>query len=937
MKRNVLLRFPLFVACIVLFLLTNPALADLLQHWDLSEQQWKGAEVTDVSGGLKGKTRVPPSFKNGAFIVNEDSSINIPSVTAKDLPTEALSVEVWVFLKEGRKWGSFIGYFQDNGKYERGWSLGYNETAYTFWISTGGKMISIQSDRPFQLEKWTHVLATFNGEKIRLYTNGKLVAEKKAPGKIAYPDSAPYTIGAYRDKDESYPMKGQLLSAKLYDTALSAMEVKSFSKKKPVYASSGLEFAIHPAVRFLKPGSAELSWLAGPENTTEVIEFGKSKDTIKVAKSTISKTGDRRAVLSGLDPLSVYYFRIRGGESGHPRFSSFYEFNTALNFTPQIVAGKSSDQSALETVRSVLKMAGIRKGFAVIAGAPAPELALSLAKQSDFSVIGFDTDREKINRARHALYQKKSYGARVSYLLSESLESLPVTSGFADLILVGHWQENNIPAIELARILAPGRGVACLKNVPAEISRQLAAAGLNITPAAGGWITARRGKEKDSGEWTHQYGDPGNTGTSGESLGGASSTADLAVQWFGRPGADFGLDRQSRVPAPLSVNGRLFHQGMNRLIALNSYNGAVLWGMDAPHMQRLNMPRDASNWCADSENLYLAVRERAWILNAETGDRKATIPVPTLKGKPTPKGKREWGYIGRAGGVLIGSSIKPESSYRRFWAGEAWFDGKANSFGTAIICSDSLFAYSPKTFQPLWTYRNGIILNTTIAAQGKQIVFVESRNPVPKSSPGSRIASPELWKDQYLVALDLLTGKTIWEHPLDTEDGTITFYLQYAPKAVVISASNTQYHLYAFDPKTGRPLWNHTEPWASDNHSGHIQHPVILNDTIYLQPNGYDLTTGRIVTTNVGKKSGCHTYVGAKNALIYRGAGRQVAMWDTKAETVSSWPRLRPSCWLSFIPANGMLLVPEGGGGCSCGVWMETSIGFAPRKFQRAK
>ncbi|MFT4559734.1 MAG: hypothetical protein ACI92S_005127, partial [Planctomycetaceae bacterium] len=26
----------------------------------------------------------------------------------------------------------------------------------------------------------------------------------------------------------------------------------------------------------------------------------------------------------------------------------------------------------------------------------------------------------------------------------------------------------------------------------------------------------------------------------------------------------------------------------------------------------------------------------------------------------------------------------------------------------------------------------------------------------------------------------------------------------------------------------------------------------------------------------------------------------------------------------------GMLLAPEGGGGCSCGSWMETSIGFMP-------
>ena len=91
------------------------------------------------------------------------------------------------------------------------------------------------------------------------------------------------------------------------------------------------------------------------------------------------------------------------------------------------------------------------------------------------------------------------------------------------------------------------------------------------------------------------------------------------------------------------------------------------------------------------------------------------------------------------------------------------------------------------------------------------------------------------------------------------------------------------------------------------------------------------MDTGKIITRKVGERSGCHTYIGTSKALIYRGANRRIAMWDQETETVSTWTRLRPSCWLSFIAADGMLLVPEGGGGCSCGGWMETSIGFAPK------
>ena len=46
----------------------------------------------------------------------------------------------------------------------------------------------------------------------------------------------------------------------------------------------------------------------------------------------------------------------------------------------------------------------------------------------------------------------------------------------------------------------------------------------------------------------------------------------------------------------------------------------------------------------------------------------------------------------------------------------------------------------------------------------------------------------------------------------------------------------------------------------------------------------------------------------------------------------TSWKRLRPDCWLSTIPAAGMVLSPEGGGGCSCGGWSETSVGFMPKR-----
>ena len=58
-----------------------------------------------------------------------------------------------------------------------------------------------------------------------------------------------------------------------------------------------------------------------------------------------------------------------------------------------------------------------------------------------------------------------------------------------------------------------------------------------------------------------------------------------------------GQARASR-SRPLAINGRLFIQGLHRIAALDAYNGAILWSLEIPDLERFNMPRDCSNWCA---------------------------------------------------------------------------------------------------------------------------------------------------------------------------------------------------------------------------------------------------------------------------------------------------------------------------------------------------
>jgi hypothetical protein len=131
---------------------------------------------------------------------------------------------------------------------------------------------------------------------------------------------------------------------------------------------------------------------------------------------------------------------------------------------------------------------------------------------------------------------------------------------------------------------------------------------------------------------------------------------------------------------------------------------------------------------------------------------------------------------------------------------------------------------------------------------------------------------------------------------------------------------------------TGKPIWRGKFDWEVDHHGKHLSRPAIVGGKVYLRPLTLDLETGEVLSQKFPDGHQCGTYTASRDALFLR-AG-ELAVWDRESGEATRWDRARPDCWISTIPALGMLLSPEGGGGCSCGGWIETSIGFAPVSFK---
>jgi len=937
--------------------------ADLLGRWVFQTPHIEGRKVLDLAGDsdatVKGTAGLVTVEQHQALALDGSSNsiMIVPDYHKANLPKQAITAEAWVQVDQTSAWGGIIGAFQDNGSFERGWILGTRDQKFCFALRAdqgNSQLTYLTAEKDFALGQWHHVVGTYDGTTMSLYVDGRLAAKSTTQaGNISYPPQAFYEMGAYHDKDEYYRLRGAIHEVRVYQRAVTANEVSRHFQSKALGAAEPVQLALGPWAQF-QPGSrVTISWQTDTPMPSQ-LELQLDGQTF-VQSDTTPKTS-HQIEIDSLKKNRIYSYVIKTETAGKQQVAGPFELDTHFNYTiGGRVESPQNNSAAAQDARATLSKHGSDTGLCVVVGVHDGAYISELLAQSSLRIIAFDTGIERVMAARSKLSGKSLYGIRASVHHVASFDNLPMTGNCANLIVSERVMAGEpMPGgpTEWHRILAPSTSSAAWKE-PAD--RQ---GGSIILRAASGtelklkqWKTHfpgtyRTSKAADSGEatwlfvkrdpivgaseWTHLYGSADNSSFAGEHLSGAEGIDDLEVQWLGRPGPRFQPDRNGRKPAPLSTGGKLFAQGLHRIVALDAYNGLINWSLEIPDLQRFNMPRDCSNWCADADNLFVAIRERCWVIGTSDGSLAKTYGAAAPKES---KSKYDWGYVARHGQMLLGSSVRQGATWTNFWggSGSGWYDAKSGEV-TASICSDNLFAYQTGDAdgsQPAWVYQRGVILNPSITVADNRIFFLECRNADLVAGDRRRLEAVDAWKDLYLVSLDVSSGKVLWQQPFETTQGTVVSYLTHGQGSLVFVASaDNKYHVYSFDAEKGTPNWNVSFPWQSDNHGGHMSHPAIGNGVVYVRPRAIDLASGKLLDLTV-PKGGCGTYCLSTNALFFR-AGN-VTMWDRSSDEVTSWNRLRPGCWLSAIPAAGMLLSPEAGGGCSCGSWMETSIGFIPR------
>ena len=276
----------------------------------------------------------------------------------------------------------------------------------------------------------------------------------------------------------------------------------------------------------------------------------------------------------------------------------------------------------------IVRAAGARRGYAVIAGPDDARLAVALALRTDLHVIGLVGDDGTAAAERGRILTTDLYGSRVAVQAVGELASTSLPRYFADLVVVAPGANvAKLPGGALFRSVRPCGGVLCLAGLPAGAADRLvteSGAPLESVRAVGSLRLIRRGPLAGAGQWRYPWADGGRTGIGADSL----VRLPLGLLWFGGPGPDRMMDRHWGTTAPLSVNGRVFVTGQHHVIALDAYNGREHWARPLPEAGRKGAIWQSGNMVADDDGLYVARRAVCHRLDQATGRSLAVYQMP---------------------------------------------------------------------------------------------------------------------------------------------------------------------------------------------------------------------------------------------------------------------------------------------------------------------
>jgi len=219
------------------------------EDWDRPEEETPSISMFLMNNGLVEALQFDGALNWGLLVADDLGRLS------HNLPRNALSLEIWFAVTNNDvPFGGLVSLLQDADDCNRGWGLGYgrvqgNTYFLEFTIAVAGndalddKLLKVSTQTSFELGTWLHVVATYDGEEVRMYLDSFLMASSQACsnspcGDILYPISTEFlqcstptkfNIGTYDNvaTGQKYPHFGAIKSVRIFDRPLESIEISN--------------------------------------------------------------------------------------------------------------------------------------------------------------------------------------------------------------------------------------------------------------------------------------------------------------------------------------------------------------------------------------------------------------------------------------------------------------------------------------------------------------------------------------------------------------------------------------------------------------------------------------------------------------------------------------------------------------------------------------
>lgn len=545
-----------------------------------------------------------------------------------------------------------------------------------------------------------------------------------------------------------------------------------------------------------------------------------------------------------------------------------------------------------QRAQQVLDKTSTRRGICVVAGENSADLALELARRTEWVLYVQASTFEEYGAAARAADETGLLGKRV-FVGYGSSARWNLADNLADLVVLSADESSGPAADEAWRILRPGgKALTGTKELPKPFP-------------------------EGTDDWSHPYHGPDNNPQSRDRVAQAPYlTHFLAEPWYS--------------PMPLvtvASGGRLFkafgHVAikqrewplLNTLVAQNAFNGTLLW--QRPLSGNFMIHRNTL--IATPHTLLLADDVSCKLLDAETGELRAEIVT-------TPDDGVVWKWmalVGKTLYALVGDAEAPDPTVRGDRRARGWpwgpplgrgYNNKEYPWGFGR----TLLAVDVESKKVLWRHQEEDPIDARAMSMAHGRIFFYC-HPTCLGAVDAASGSV-LWRNTDAELMRAIGPHLFAQNP--KEGFSTSNYVKCNDRAVYF-AGPIRSDLVAVSAENGKLLWR--------QENGGNSQLVLRDDGLYAMGPGqsarFDFLTGNVLES-LGPRVNCTRATGSADSIFVRGGRDGTMRYDLASRRQQHLCPMRPSCQDGVLVAHGHLF--WGPWMCDCNLTLVGVVSLAP-------